>query len=115
MLMTLEEAKKHITGLSNEELEMRLNALELFIHSYTHNDFSEFVDEYGDIEYPVLVIMGALDLLKYDVSNSAKDMEDVASESISRHSVTYKDRSANVYGYPKNLLAFLRPYKNARF
>lgn len=107
MLMTLEEAKKHITGMEDEELEMRLEALELFVCAYTHNDFAD--------GYPVLVKLGALDLLKYDQANSAKKVEDVASESISRHSVTYKDRSAYVDGYPKNLLAFLRPYKKARF
>ena len=112
MLLTLDEAQEHITGMEDEELEMRLEALELFIRAYTHNDFT---DKDGVTEYPVLVKLGALELLKYDEANSDKGMEDVASESISRHSVTYKDRSANVDGYPKNLLAFLKPYKKARF
>lgn len=115
MLMSVDDALEHITGIDEEELEMRLEALELFIQAYTHNDFSKFADEDGEVQYPMLVKMGAIDLLKYDTANKGKAMEDIASESISRHSVTYKDRSANVDGYPKNLLAFLKPYKRARF
>jgi hypothetical protein len=41
----------------------------------------------------------------------------VASETISRHSVTYVDQTGDntIMGYPVALMGFLKPYRKARF
>lgn len=67
------------------------------------------------VEYPEDVKLGAAQLLKYDMEN--RDNVNVQSESISRHSVTYKamDESNSDGGYPLELLGFLRRHMRARF
>lgn len=67
------------------------------------------------VVYPVDVKMGAVNLLKWELENRAK--VGIASETISRHSVTYfnMDGDNSVMGYPKSLLGFLKPYMKARF
>lgn len=65
--------------------------------------------------YPQDVKMGVVNLLKWENENRAK--VGIASESISRHSVTYfnMDGDNSLMGYPKSLLGFLTPYMKARF
>lgn len=67
------------------------------------------------IFYPPDVIMGAVNMLKWDIDN--RDKVGIQSETISRHSVTYfnMDGENAVMGYPKSLLGFLKPYMKARF
>ena len=67
------------------------------------------------IEYPNDVIVGCVNLMKWDMNN--RDKVGVASETISRHSVTYfnMDGDNSIMGYPKSLIGFLRPYIKARF
>ena len=67
------------------------------------------------VEYPPDVIMGAVNMLKWDLQN--RDKVGIQSETISRHSVTYfnMDSDNSVMGYPKSLLGFLKPYIKARF
>lgn len=67
------------------------------------------------VVYPSDVVMGVLNMLKWDMENRAK--VGIQSETISRHSVTYfnMDGENSVMGYPKSLLGFLTPYKKARF
>lgn len=67
------------------------------------------------VAYPMDVKMGAVNLLKWELTN--RDKVGVASESISRHSVTYFDMSKenSIMGYPSSLLGFLKPYKKAFF
>lgn len=67
------------------------------------------------VEYPIDVVMGALNMLKWDLEN--RDKVGIASETISRHSVTYfnMDGDNSAMGYPKSLLGFLKPYRKARF
>lgn len=67
------------------------------------------------VKYPQDVKMGVVNLMKWELDNREK--VGVASETISRHSVTYYDQSAanTVMGYPVALLGFLKPYKRARF
>ena len=77
------------------------------------------VDESGvmvtKVVYPADIKMGVVKLLKWDLERG--DKVGVASETISRHSVTYFDMAGDnsVMGYPKALLGFLRPYHRARF
>jgi predicted transcriptional regulator len=67
------------------------------------------------VKYPQDVKMGVVNLMKWELDNREK--VGVASESISRHSVTYfnMDGDNSVMGYPKSLMGFLRPYMKARF
>jgi len=67
------------------------------------------------ISYPMDVKMGVVNLMKWELTNREK--VGVASESISRHSVTYFDMTGDnsTMGYPKALLGFLKPYMKARF
>lgn len=67
------------------------------------------------VRYPEDVQQGAINLLKWDLEN--RDKVGIASETISRHSVTYfnMDADNSALGYPKLLLGFLKPYRKARF
>lgn len=67
------------------------------------------------VKYPMDVVMGAINMMKWDMENREK--VGIQSESISRHSVTYfnMDGDNSIVGYPKSLTGFLKPYKRARF
>ena len=67
------------------------------------------------IKYPSDIVMGAVNMLKWDMDN--RDKVGIQSETISRHSVTYfnMDGDNSLAGYPKLLTGFLKPYMKARF
>jgi hypothetical protein len=67
------------------------------------------------VVYPADVKLGVANMLKWQLDNGNK--VGVASETISRHSVTYFDMSGDnsAAGFPKALTGFLRPYMKARF
>ena len=67
------------------------------------------------VVYPMDVKMGVVNLMKWDMNN--RDKVGIASESISRHSVTYESMTDDnsIMGYPKSLMGFLKPYMKARF
>ena len=67
------------------------------------------------VEYPMDVVLGVVNMLKWDLEN--RDKVGIQSETISRRSVTYfnMDGDNSSMGYPKSLLGFLVPYKKARF
>ena len=69
------------------------------------------------IEYPIDVIEGAIDLLDWELIQKGKENTGVASESISRHNVSYVQRTNDntVNGYPIELFNFCNHYKKARF
>ena len=79
----------------------------------------ELYDESGviitKVVYPADVKMGVANLMKWELEN--RDKVGVASETISRHSVTYfnMDGDNSLMGFPKSLLGFLKPYQKARF
>lgn len=79
----------------------------------------ELSDESGvvvtKVKYPTDVKMGIVNLLKWELNNREK--VGVASETISRHSVTYVDQTGEntIMGYPVALMGFLKPYRKARF
>ena len=114
MIMTVAELRQFVeTEMDDQVLEAMLQALELSIHGYTNNDFKRHLTSEG--EYPMDVKMGAVNLMKWELSNREK--VGVASETISRHSVTYFDMTGDnsSMGYPVALMGFLKPYKRARF
>lgn len=65
------------------------------------------------VKYPQDVKMGAVNLMKWELTQREK--AGIASETISRHSVTYYDMSEGntVMGFPKSLMGFLKPYRKA--
>ena len=79
----------------------------------------ELSDESGvvvtKVKYPMDVKMGVVNLMKWELDNREK--VGVASETISRHSVTYVDQTGDntIMGYPVALIGFLKPYRKARF
>lgn len=114
MIMTVAELRRFVdTDKDDQGLEAMLQALESAICGYTNNDFKRHLTENG--EYPMDVKLGAVNMINWELTNREK--VGVASETISRHSVTYFDLSGenSIMGYPKALLGFLRPYKRARF
>ncbi|MGN0613186.1 MAG: hypothetical protein ACI4JB_04730 [Porcipelethomonas sp.] len=67
------------------------------------------------VVYPPDVIMGAVNLMKWELENREK--VGIQSETLSRHSVTYfsMDSDNTLMGYPVSLMGFLKPYMKARF
>lgn len=86
---------------------------------YTYNDSLILNDESNvlvtKVVYPLDIKVGVIRMLKWNIEN--QDKVGVASESISRHSVTYfnMDGDNSLMGYPKSLTGFLKPYVKARF
>lgn len=174
MIISVEKLKEFMTTTESDAvLEAKLQALELSIREYTHNNFQQrsirtvcpvvaqklfttyphfrvgdtvqisqsyfndgiykiesivdgmiildkkLIDENGilvtKVEYPADVVMGAINMLKWDLEN--RDKVGIQSETLSRHSVTYfnMDGDNSTMGYPKSLLGFLKPYMKARF
>lgn len=66
------------------------------------------------IEYPKDILDGSLSMLKWNLENA--DKVGVASESLSRHSVTYfnMDKTNTVSGYPVSIMGFCVPYMRAK-
>ena len=69
------------------------------------------------ISYPLDVIEGAIDLLDWELLQKGKENTGVASESVSRHSVSYVQRTDSnmINGYPIELFNFCKNYMKARF
>ena len=67
------------------------------------------------VKYPQDVKMGVVNLVKWELD--MRNKVGIASESISRHSVTYVDQTGTntVMGYPAALMGFLKPYRKAMF
>lgn len=96
---------------------------------YVLSDSMELIDEsqvlVTKIEYPMDVVMGVVEILKWKLKNEAANSgdtskKDIQSETISRHSVTYAQDATesdidNEMGVPKKYLSFLKAYKKARF
>lgn len=69
------------------------------------------------IAYPIDVIEGAIDILDWELIKKGKDKSGIASETISRHSVSYnqKTKDNTINGYPIELFGFCENYMKARF
>lgn len=67
------------------------------------------------IEYPTAVVDGVVNMMLWEVN--MRDKVGVASETLSRYSVTYfsQDAGNQLMGYPVTLLGFLKPFTKARF
>lgn len=66
------------------------------------------------VRYPQAIKLGVTKLLEYN--GRMDDKVGIASESISRHSVSYQAQgSDSIGGYPSSMMSFLKPYMKARF
>lgn len=102
--------------------ESNLNEGLYTVSEVTDSTFTvnEDVDDEKDVlvtkvVYPTDVVMGVVNMLKWEIENREK--VGIQSETISRHSVTYfnMDGDNSTIGYPKSLVGFLKPYMRARF
>lgn len=83
--------------------------------SYKLNtDLSDCVGTVALVRYPQDVIAGAVAMISYDIDSEGR--EGVASESISRHSVSYVNLGSgnSIAGYPTHVTAFLKPYRKVK-
>lgn len=66
------------------------------------------------VEYPMDVVSGAINILMWDCFD--RDKVGIASETISRHSVSYQqyDGANTINGYPSMLFGFCSNYMRAR-
>lgn len=120
--LLLKGANPFKTGDTLQVTESELNA-GLVTVSTSSNDVitvkESLYDEGGvvitKVVYPADVKLGVANMLKWQLENG--DKVGVASETISRHSVTYfnMDGDNSTIGFPKALTGFLRPYMKARF
>lgn len=124
MVISVDELRQFVsTDEPDQALEFRIQALESFICKYTNNDFRSRTS--GEKDYPLDVKMGAINMLKWQLRNDEQNSGDtskqpVASETISRHSVTYAADTTEadideLTGVPRKMSAFLKPYIRARF
>lgn len=72
------------------------------------------------VAYPPDVVMGCVEILRYKLSRAGQNAADragIASETISRHSVTFsgEDAYSGILGVPARLTKFLDRYRKARF
>lgn len=103
-----------LSGVRNNGLYTIVTATETTL-TVKEEVFDDFYSYAAKVKYPMDVKLGAVNLLKWESAN--RDKAGVASESISRHSVTYADQTEEntVLGYPVMLTGFLKPYMKARF
>lgn len=76
-------------------------------NTYVDSQLSENIHNLvTKIEYPKDILDGSLSMLKWNLENA--DKVGVASESLSRHSVTYfnMDKTNTVSGYPISIMGF---------
>ena len=64
------------------------------------------------VEYPIDVVEGAIELLNWELIEKGKEKSGIASESISRHNVSYVQRTGDntINGYPVELFNFCTDY-----
>ena len=82
------------------------------VNEKTYDEIDAYVVK---VEYPMDVKMGVVNLMKWE--QERREKVGVQSETISRHSVTYTDQTADntIMGYPAALMGFLQHYMQARF
>ncbi len=110
-MIDLDFAKRHLTSVPDDvTLQEKLNAAEAAVKAYTNNTFPAFRFPDG---LPLDVQMGIVNMVAWQLAADKK--LGVASETLSRHSVTYvQNTEDSIMGYPKGLMAFCKPYRRCR-
>lgn len=109
MILTVENVKKFYD--SDKVTEVKLQSLESLLHDTTNNNFVRYKNDQGVIDYPVNIIEGFAKIIEWETIMKPKI--GIASESLSRHSVTYSKPSGKEY--PDDLMSFMNKYVKARF
>lgn len=120
MIFTLEQIRALVPGLtvSDDALKLWLEGVETAIKGLTNNDFNRYRGDDGEIVWPADIKLGVLNMCSYDFEGGRDRANGgVASETISRHSVSYSAATGadSIGGYPASMMGFLRPYERARF
>lgn len=120
MILSADEVKALAPGLTatGEQVAFVMEAIEQAIKGETNNDFSRYRDSSGEIQWPADIKAGALQLVQWALGGASDKARDgIASETISRHSVSYTAPTSGetIAGYPAHLMGFLDPYRRARF
>lgn len=117
MIMSVEDFRIYYPDCkkSDAQIDLIIKGLEKSIKGITCNDFSKYQDSKGNIEWPDDIKLGIVKLIQYD--DEYGDKVGISSESLSRHSVSYRDlsKAETEGGYPAFMLDFLDPYYRARF
>lgn len=105
-MIDLTFARRHMrTTADDETLSELLNSAESAVKAYTHNPFSDGL--------PIDVQMGIVQMVSWSLQMA--DKQGIASETLSRHTVTYTVTDGNsVMGYPVGLMSFCKPYRRCR-
>lgn len=115
--------------VSESDLQSDCLAVVTEVNDLTFTTDSEWADEDNvlvtKVVYPADVKLGAANIIDWQLRNQAMNSGDtsaapVASETISRHSVTYVTDATETdlsteFGVPRKHVAFLKGYKKARF
>ncbi len=98
--------RRHLnTDLDDVRLGELVAAAESAVKAYTHNPFSDGL--------PIDVQMGIVQMVSWSLQMA--DKQGIASETLSRHTVTYAVTDGNsVMGYPVGLMSFCKPYRRCR-
>lgn len=118
MIITVDELRTldGYKGMTDTQAARKIEAVESAICAITHNDFIDRLTKQKS--YPPDVVEGALQMLIYNASGTRESGgAGIASETLSRHSVSYVTQDGNntIAGYPAALVGFLKPYYKARF
>lgn len=88
----------------------KLDAAEAAVKAYCNNTFPESRFPDG---LPLDVQMGIVRMVAWQIGAGSK--VGIASETLSRHSVTYaQNADDSVMGYPRSIMGFCKPYRRAR-
>lgn len=115
--------------VSESDLQSDCLAVVTAVNDLTFTTDSDWADEDNvlvtKVVYPADVKLGAANIIDWQLRNQAMNSGDtsqapVASETISRHSVSYATDASEAdlsteFGVPRKHVAFLKGYKKARF
>lgn len=110
-MISIEFARRHLqTDTDDVSLQEKLDAAEAAVKAYTNNTFPAVYFPDG---LPLDVQMGIVRMAAWQMAADKKI--GVASETLSRHSVTYaQNTDDSIMGYPRGLMAFCKPYRRCR-
>lgn len=120
----IQNTSPYLKSLDTIEISNGINKGLYTIISLENNEIKTIESLYDNeenlitkVEYPIEIVEGAIDLLDWELIQKGKEKNGIASETISRHSVSYIQRTNDntINGYPVELFNFCKEYKKARF
>lgn len=112
-MIDLDYARRHLKNAPEDDalLSEMLISAESAVRAYTHNRFPDGLSP--DVQ------KGIIDMVQYQIDTAKRTesgKQNVASETLSRHSVTYAkpDEDKFCMGYPLSVMGFCKPYRRPR-